>query len=101
MALVIIVAVVVIALVSAAALWHKSRRSQVELEQHSITPEGLHSLIASNDDILIFDVRQPLDLLAYPEIIPGAQRIPPNEVIEKPLLIPSEKDSVVYCTCPS
>jgi rhodanese-related sulfurtransferase len=40
-------------------------------------------------------------LLAVPELIPGAKRIPPQEVLEKPSLIPEEKDVVVYCTCPS
>jgi rhodanese-related sulfurtransferase len=43
----------------------------------------------------------PLDLLAYPEIIPKAQWIAPNEVLERPSLLPKEKDAVVYCTCPS
>src|SRR5207244_9794861 len=41
-----------------------------------------------------------LNLLAYPEIIPGARRIPPKEVLERPSLIPKEKEAVVYCTCP-
>ena len=51
--------------------------------------------------IHIFDVRQPLDLLAYAEIIPGATRIPPKDVIANPSLIPKEEDAVVYCTCNS
>jgi len=71
-----------------------------EMEQHSITAEELHSLLASNKEVLLLDVRQPLDLLAYPEIIPGARRIPPKEVLETPSLIPKEKEAVVYCTCP-
>ncbi len=79
----------------------KNRSDQREVERHSITPEQLHGLLASNQEVLLVDVRQPLDLLAYPEIIPRAQRIPPNEVMEKPSLIPQEKDVVVYCTCPS
>jgi len=70
------------------------------MEQHSITPEALHTLLASNQEALLFDVRQPLDLLANTEIILGAKRIPPKEVLENPSLIPKEKDSVVYCTCP-
>jgi rhodanese-related sulfurtransferase len=72
-----------------------------EMEQHSISPEALHTLLAANQEVLLFDVRQPLDLLANSEIIPGAKRIPPKEVLENPLLIPKEKDSIVYCTCPS
>jgi rhodanese-related sulfurtransferase len=79
----------------------KRLKDQSELERHSITAEELHVLLASNREVLVFDVRQPLDLLAYPEIIPKAQRIAPNEVLERPSLIPREKDAVVYCTCPS
>jgi rhodanese-related sulfurtransferase len=78
----------------------KHARDRKELEQHSITAEELHSLFESHQEVLLFDVRQPLDLLAYPETIPGARRIPPKEVLEKPSLIPKEKEVVVYCTCP-
>jgi len=79
----------------------KRRRAQREMEQHSITAEELHALLASDQGLLLFDVRQPLDLLAYPEMIPKAERIDPNEVLASPTLIPKEKDAVVYCTCPS
>ena len=79
----------------------KRLQDQREMERHSITAEQLHALLASNQEVLLFDVRQPLDLLAYPEIIPKAQRVAPNEVLERPSLIPKEKDAVVYCTCPS
>jgi rhodanese-related sulfurtransferase len=83
------------------ALRVKRLSDERQMEHHSISPEQLHALMASNQEVLLFDVRQPLDLLAYPEIIPKAQRIAPNEVLEKPTLIPKEKDAVVYCTCPS
>src|SRR6266567_7393043 len=91
----------VVTLCVLAALWIKRTRNQREMERHSTTAEELHSLLASNGEVLLFDVRQPLDLLAYPEIIPGARRIPPSEVLENPSLIPRQKDTVVYCTCPS
>ena len=78
----------------------KHHRDENELEQHSISVEQLHSLLASDKKVSLFDVRQPLDLLAYPELIPGAQRIPPHEVLDKPSLIPRDKDVVLYCTCP-
>ena len=83
------------------ALQIKRSKDRRQLEEHSVTPEILHTLMASKQPVLLFDVRQPLDLLAYSEIIPGAKRIPPKEVLENPALIPKEKDSVVYCTCPS
>jgi rhodanese-related sulfurtransferase len=82
------------------AVWVKRMRDRRVVEQHSITPEELHSLLASNQQLLLFDVRQPLDLLADSEIIPGAKRIPPREILENPSLISKETESVAYCTCP-
>lgn len=82
-------------------IWIRRAKAKNEMEEHSITPEALHSLLASNQEVLVFDVRQPLDLLADSEMIVGATRIPPRDLLENPSLIPNEKDSVVYCTCPS
>jgi rhodanese-related sulfurtransferase len=83
------------------ALWIKRTRDQHEMERHSISPETLHALLASNQDVLVFDVRHPLDLLGDSEIILGAKRLVPKEVLANPALVPREADSVVYCTCPS
>jgi rhodanese-related sulfurtransferase len=97
----ILIAICVSAMFLLIAVWIKRTRDRREFEQHTVTPEALHTLLAANQDVLLFDVRQPLDLLANSEIIPGAKRIPPREVLENPSLIPKEKDSIVYCTCPS
>ena len=94
------ICVVVLGLLIFARIKRKRRDRRIELEKHSLTAEELHSLLASQPELLVFDVRQPLDLLAYPEVIPGARRVPPKEVLEKPSLIPKEKDAVIYCTCP-
>jgi len=79
----------------------KQVRDRRELEKYSIEPEALHSLLTTDHELLVFDVRQPLDLLAHSEIIPGATRVAPKDVLEQASLIPKEKDSVIYCTCPS
>jgi rhodanese-related sulfurtransferase len=81
--------------------WNRRSRARREIEQYSITAEALRALFDSNREVLLFDVRLPLDLLANSEIIPGAVRIAPKEVLENPALIPQDKDSIVYCTCPS
>ena len=96
----ILTAICIVVLCLLTVIWIKHTRDGRELELHSITPEALHALLTSKQEILLFDVRLPLDLLANSEIIPGATRIPPRELLENPLLIPKEKDSVVYCTCP-
>jgi rhodanese-related sulfurtransferase len=93
--------IAVIALVLGAAYWIKRVRDRRELERYSITPEALHALLASNREALVFDVRLPLDLLVDSEIIPGAKRVAPKEVLENPMLIPQDKETIVYCTCPS
>jgi rhodanese-related sulfurtransferase len=76
-------------------------RNRRELERYSIDPDELYSLLELKKDIVVLDVRQPLDLLAHSEIIPGAVRVPPKEVMEQAASIPKDKDSVVYCTCVS
>ena len=76
-------------------VWIKRARDQRELTRVSITPEDLHTLLESRNDVLLFDVRLPLDFLADAEIIPGATRIPPKELLENPSLIPKEKEAVV------
>jgi rhodanese-related sulfurtransferase len=84
-----------------AVIWIRRIKARREFERISITPEALHDLVTTDHDLLILDVRQPLDLLADSEIIAGAQRISPQDAIENPALIPTDKDLVVYCTCPS
>src|SRR5258707_11815837 len=81
----------------------KQLRDRRELEKYTIDADELHRLLESKKDVLVFDVRQPLDLLAHSEIIPGAKRVPPKEVLEQSQasVIPREKDAVIYCTCPS
>ena len=84
-----------------AVIWIRRIKQRREWERYSITPEALRDLIAANHNILILDVRQPLDLLADSEIIEGAQRISPQDAAANPSLIPTDKELVVYCTCPS
>ena len=84
-----------------AVIWFRRVKARREIERLSITPEALHDLVVAHSDVLILDVRQPLDLLVDSEIIDGAQRISPEDAIANPALIPKDKDLVVYCTCPS
>ena len=94
---VIIVICAAILLGFVARSWRTKKRRR-DLETHSIAPEELYELKRSGRQVLLYDVRQPLDLLANSEIIPGAQRIPPKELLQNPSLIPRERESVIYCT---
>jgi rhodanese-related sulfurtransferase len=76
------------------------KRARGAMQEHTITADALRQLMSARQNVLLFDVRQPLDLLTDLEIIPGANRVPPKELIGNPSLIPRDKDIVFYCTCP-
>jgi rhodanese-related sulfurtransferase len=80
--------------------WRRRVRDRRELDAYSVDADGLYGLLNPERRVLVFDVRQPLDLLAHSEIIPSAVRIAPKEVLENPMLVPKEQDVVLYCTCP-
>jgi rhodanese-related sulfurtransferase len=84
-----------------AALGIKAMRERRQLERHSITPEALHTLLIERQDVLLYDVREPLDVLADSERIPGSKRVAPKEIEANENLIPKDRDAVVYCTCAS
>ena len=92
---------IICASVLLAVVLAKRMRDRRKMERHTITPEALQALLASNQDVLIFDIRQPLDLLGDSVIIPGAQWLAPDEVRANPSLLPKDRDLIVYCTCPS
>lgn len=82
------------------SLFVKRRKGLQDLDVHSISVDELYERMSSKQNVLLFDVRQPLDLLGDSEIIAGATRIPPRDLLRDPSLIPQDKDAVVYCTCP-
>jgi rhodanese-related sulfurtransferase len=75
----------------------KRLRAKRDLEEHSIEPEALHALLSAKQ-VLLYDVRQPLDFLAYPQIIPGAIRIAPKDIAEQTASFSRDQNSVIYCT---
>jgi rhodanese-related sulfurtransferase len=101
----IMLVAIAIGALAAVLLWvvlQRQRRAKDRklLQAHTILAEELNRLLATEPKPRVFDVRQPLDLLAYSEIIPGAVRIAPKEILANPALIPKDEETVVYCTCP-
>jgi rhodanese-related sulfurtransferase len=72
-------------------------RAKRQIEANSIEPEALYELLKAKQ-VLLYDVRQPLDFLAYPEIIPGATRIAPKDIAEQTSSFSRDQNSVIYCT---
>jgi rhodanese-related sulfurtransferase len=68
-----------------------------EVREKSIEPEDLFEQLKAKK-VLLYDVRQPLDFLAHPEIIPGAIRIAPKDIADQTAHLSRDQHSVIYCT---
>jgi rhodanese-related sulfurtransferase len=72
-------------------------RARRKIEANTIEPEALYAQLKTKQ-VLLYDVRQPLDFLAHPEIIPGATRIAPKDIAEQTASFSRDQNSVIYCT---
>jgi rhodanese-related sulfurtransferase len=68
-----------------------------EVRAKTIEPEALYTQLKAKQ-VLLYDVRQPLDFLAHPEIIPGATRIAPKDIADQTAHFSRDQNSVIYCT---
>jgi rhodanese-related sulfurtransferase len=68
-----------------------------EVREKSVEPEDLFEQLKAKK-VLLYDVRQPLDFLAHPEIIPGATRIAPKDIADQTAHFSRDQNSVIYCT---
>lgn len=65
-----------------------------------ISPEELKEKLDARADVVIVDLRHPLDFAAAPLTLPGAIRMAPDEVAGRHREIPRDREIVLYCTCP-
>lgn len=84
----------------------KRRQFLTQLEGLRLEPQQLMAMIAEAerdglDRPFIVDLRHPLDVLTDPLVLPGALRIGPDELKQRKEIIPTDRDIVLYCTCPS
>ena len=93
----IVVAVALLCVLVTAAVATVRRRAKGDLQANSIEPDELHALL-NKGEVLLFDVRQPLDVLAHPEIIPGAIRVPPKDAAKLSASYSRDEEAVLYCT---
>jgi rhodanese-related sulfurtransferase len=95
MSAIVIVGTVVLVLVM--GLIVRRLLAKREVKAKTIEPEALYTLLKSKQ-VLLYDVRQPLDFLAHPEIIPGATRIAPKDIADQTAHFSRDQNSVIYCT---
>ena len=63
-----------------------------------ITPEELKAGLDAGEDLMIVDVRHPIDFDSEPAIIPGALHMTTEELEARHREIPRNRDIVLYCT---
>ena len=85
---------------AAYVLWKfiQRRRFLRRLRIARITAKELMDKLTAGENISIVDLRQPMDIEAFPQIIPGALRIAMEEIEERHKEIPRDRDVVLYCS---
>ena len=85
---------------AAYVLWKfiQRRRFIRRLRIARITPKELMDKLTAGENISIVDLRQPMDIEAFPQMIPGALRIAMEEIEERHREIPRDRDVVLYCS---
>ena len=98
----------VILMVIALVIYRLNKRRQflAQLRGLRLEPQQLMAMIADAeraglDRPFIVDLRHPLDVMTDPLVLPGALRIGPDELKQRREIIPTDRDIVLYCTCPS
>jgi len=81
-------------------LWKfiQRRRFIRRLRMARITPMELMDKLTAGETVSIVDLRQPIDIEAFPQMIPGALRIGMEEIEDRHGEIPRDRDVVLYCS---
>lgn len=78
--------------------WIQRRRFLATLRTGRITVDELKALVDSGGRPLILDLRTALDVKAFPYMIPGARRVPPERLTHDGAGLAREAEVVLYCS---
>jgi membrane protein DedA with SNARE-associated domain/rhodanese-related sulfurtransferase len=76
------------------------RRFLRTLDTGRITAEELKSKLDAHEEVMVFDLRNPLEVTTERIRIPGAFHILPDTLSITKDEFPRDKEIVLYCTCP-
>ncbi|HEY7405395.1 MAG TPA: VTT domain-containing protein [Candidatus Angelobacter sp.] len=81
------------------AIKYWQRRSFLkELYKSRISPEEVKQMLDSGENVMILDLRHPLDSVTDPRTLPGAIRVLPEEVTSRADTLPKDEEIILYCT---
>jgi rhodanese-related sulfurtransferase len=95
--------VLVIAALTAYLVRKHARRQRFlrDVRMARISPEELKQKLDRHEPVTVIDLRHSLDFLPEPYTIPGALRIPMEDLDKRNREIPRQQEVVLYCTCPN
>lgn len=76
----------------------RRRRFLKDLYKARISPEDLLKKIDSGENLVILDLRHPLDSVTDERTLPGAIRVMPADVTARAAQLPRDRDIILYCT---
>jgi membrane protein DedA with SNARE-associated domain len=78
--------------------YYERRKFLRDLRMARIAPKELYEMMQSGAEPYVVDLRHALDFLPNPQLIPGAVRIDPDELIKHVASIPRDREIILYCT---
>lgn len=84
-------------------IWRMVRQKMFlrEIRMARIFPDELKAQLERGDEVVVVDLRHPLDYLPDPRTLPGALLLTPDKLMDQIALIPKNREVVLFCTCPS
>ena len=81
-------------------LWKYVKRQRFlhRLRIARISPRELLEKLNAGEEVMIVDLRQPLDIKTVPYAIPGALHMAMEELEKRHQEIPRDRDIVLYCS---
>ncbi len=79
----------------------KQRNRKRQKQEMRLSVTDLHRRILQREPFVMLDLRHPLDVLAAPQLIPGAIPIKPDEFESCLGNVGLDSEIVLYCTCPN
>lgn len=76
----------------------RRRRFLKDLYKARISPQELLAMINVGQDLVILDLRHPLDSVTDERTLPGALRVLPEDVTARAERLPKDREIILYCT---
>jgi membrane protein DedA with SNARE-associated domain len=92
--------IVLVGALAAYIVWRYFQRQRFlyRLRTARIRPQELLEKLNAGEQVMIVDLRQPLDIEIVPYVIPGALRMAMEELEERHQEIPRDREIVLYCS---